>query len=263
MNNIKAVYLIRNKINNKIYIGQTNDFYDRKRRHENTAFLETSPQYNDPLYVDMRNYGLNNFEFIILEECITQEELYEKEDFYIKEYDSIIDHGKGYNLNYGGKHGKHSSYTINKLPLFKPGEENISYGKYGENAFASKKVINFTTNTIYNSLRECAIKEYGDISYVKPISNVCDPMSNKFTYNNNVYYLLDENENPILKQTKPIKNVGSKGVSVIEKYSNKVFNSISDASIYFNLSTGFIRDRIYNRIKNDKYKDKYCFELYS
>lgn len=258
---MQAVYMIRNKINGKMYIGQTINFYNRMQQHKRSAYNQNSDLYNYPLYVDMREFGLDNFEFSILEECTTQEELYEKEKYYIEYYDTIVDHGKGYNMMYGGLHGKPSQVVFEQLPLFKSGEENISYGKYNYDAFASKRVLNATTNTVYGSLRDCAIQEYGDIRYVKPISNVCNPNSNKFTYHGNTYYILDDFGNPILKQTQPIKN-NNKGVHVIEKNRNFWFDSINDASSYFELSSGFIRDRIYNRIKNDKYSDRYCFEIY-
>lgn len=258
---MKAVYIIRNLINNKCYIGQTKNYKKRIHDHQTVNNNPNSPLYNHPLYQDMRLYGIENFQFDILKECSTQEELYYYEELYINQYDTIIDHNKGYNLNYGGEHGKHSQLTKLRLPLFQTGEDNISFNKTGAGAYASKKIINYTTGVIYDSLRECALQEYGDIKYVKSISSVCDPYSNKFTYNNNIYYLLDDNNNPILKQTKPIEMRGK--VSVREKFTNKIFDSIQSAATYFDVSTGFIRDRIYNRIKHDKFKDKYCFEIYS
>lgn len=51
-----------------------------------------------PLYFAMKKYGVDVFTFEILEEC-TQEELNQKEVFYIEKYDS---YHNGYNLSLGG-----------------------------------------------------------------------------------------------------------------------------------------------------------------
>lgn len=55
-----GVYLIKNKINNKIYIGSTIDFKNRWYKH-------ISGKGNIHLFNSITKYGLDNFEFIILE----------------------------------------------------------------------------------------------------------------------------------------------------------------------------------------------------
>ena len=52
-------------------------------------------------------------------------------------------------------------------------------------------------------------------------------------------------------------------VMVIDILSGKVFNSISEASKYFNISHNMVRDRIYNRVKNDKFKNEFILEIYN
>lgn len=49
VNNIKAVYMIKNNKNNKMYIGQTKDFKNRKREHLQTALCKNSQLYIHPL----------------------------------------------------------------------------------------------------------------------------------------------------------------------------------------------------------------------
>lgn len=208
----------------------------------------------------MRTYGLENFRFTILCSTDNEEILYDLEDYFIRKYDTIIDHGKGYNNNYGGLHGKHSETTKNKIvPIIKKASRSL--GKKGAESFAGKKVINLTTGKKYSTLRECAIEEYGDIKAVKQISKVCNPTSNRFSYKGNKYRLLDENDQVIEKVSKKITNVGSYGVTIKETISGKVFNSIEECAAYYNLSTGMVRDRVYKRIKNDKFKGKFNFEL--
>lgn len=52
----------------------------------------------------MKKYGINNFKYEIIEEC-SEDELNEKEQYYIKLYDSYIygNHHNGYNLSPGGE----------------------------------------------------------------------------------------------------------------------------------------------------------------
>jgi hypothetical protein len=52
-------------------------------------------------------------------------------------------------------------------------------------------------------------------------------------------------------------------VMVIDILSGKVFNSISEASKYFNISHNMVRDRIYNRVKNDKFKNEFILKIYN
>lgn len=225
---------------------------------------KNSDLYDYILYKEMRQYGIENFKFTILCESDNQDIINELEDYFIRTYDTIIDNGHGYNNNYGGEHGLHSETTKEKLSKnnFKKGPENISYGKTKEKAFSGKRIKNLTLNIIYPTMRECALSEYGDIKYVKQISKVCNPNSNRFTYKGNAYAFIDEFGNITPKNTKPIKNVGQNGVKIIEKNTNKIFNSIEECPSYFNISSTSIRDRIYKRIKKDKYKDIYTFELY-
>lgn len=70
----------------------------RKKEHKNTFNNINSRMYNFKLYQAMREYGFENFEFLVLEEC-NNDELEEKEKFYIKLYDTVLN---GYNEALGG-----------------------------------------------------------------------------------------------------------------------------------------------------------------
>lgn len=90
------IYKITNKVNNKVYIGQTRytlEFRWRQHQHkkDNTYFHNA-----------IHKYGVENFELEILEECET-ELLNSKEMFYIAKYDSFKN---GYNLTIGGEGNK-------------------------------------------------------------------------------------------------------------------------------------------------------------
>lgn len=87
-----GIYKIQNKINGKIYIGQSNDI---KRR-----FSEHKRSNNNRIIVDqaIKKYGAENFSYDIVEEC-SIDQLNEKETYWIKYYQSNI---IGYNCNLGG-----------------------------------------------------------------------------------------------------------------------------------------------------------------
>lgn len=78
------IYSIRNKVNNKIYIGQTVLGFDKTYRNlENTR----GTRINRWLKEDIKLYGIENFEITKeLDFAYTLEELNEKEMFYIKKY---------------------------------------------------------------------------------------------------------------------------------------------------------------------------------
>lgn len=74
---ICGIYKITNKINNKSYIGQSKDIYRRWREHIKN-FKDV--QNNQVIYLAIRKYGLENFDFSIVEECAL-ESLDEREIF--------------------------------------------------------------------------------------------------------------------------------------------------------------------------------------
>ena len=82
---IPCIYMIKNKVNGKIYIGKTKDFYDRKRDHFNA--LRKNEHCNEHMQMAFNKYGEENFEMSILEVCAI-EELDEKEIYYINKYNS-------------------------------------------------------------------------------------------------------------------------------------------------------------------------------
>lgn len=97
------IYKATNKVNGKVYIGQTiNSLEHRKSGHERDARCEkkSTVYFHNALL----KYGFENFNWEVLKECISQEELDFYEDYYITEYNSTSKE-KGYNLKSGGKLG--------------------------------------------------------------------------------------------------------------------------------------------------------------
>jgi group I intron endonuclease len=85
------IYKTTNLINNKIYIGQDS---------------KNNPKYLGSgliLKKAIKKYGEKNFKKEILEHCINQDELNEREKYWIKELNSIVPNG--YNITDGGTGG--------------------------------------------------------------------------------------------------------------------------------------------------------------
>lgn len=107
------IYKIKNKINNKIYIGQTVRSIN-KRIYEYKSAYKYDRFNNKHLGNAFRKYGWNNFEFNIIDTAVTIEELNEKEIKYILQYKS--DNKEfGYNIESGGRNSIPSTETLEKM----------------------------------------------------------------------------------------------------------------------------------------------------
>ena len=99
------IYKFTNKINEKIYIGQTNNLQKRYNGHKSVSFNKNSSDYNLPFHCAIRKYGIENFNYEVLEEIDeneSQEFVDEREIFFINEFKSLIDEN-GYNISLGGQ----------------------------------------------------------------------------------------------------------------------------------------------------------------
>jgi group I intron endonuclease len=101
-----GIYMLKNKVNDKIYIGQSTDIDRRMSEHRRSAYPEIYAKKSErdsqvPIHRAMHKYGWENFELIILEEC-EKEKLDEREIYWIGYYSSNV-REIGYNLTAGGK----------------------------------------------------------------------------------------------------------------------------------------------------------------
>lgn len=96
---IWSLYKITNKINNKNYIGQAQDYQHRWADHKRAVLLNKPTQI---IHHALIKYGLDNFEFEVIASCKTQEDANETETQLVAQYNSFVGDGYGYNATYGG-----------------------------------------------------------------------------------------------------------------------------------------------------------------
>lgn len=109
-----VIYMIRNKINNKIYFGQTSEKNGIDRRYKNDIIKHT---HNTHLKSSLIKHGIDNFEVVKeFDVAYSKEELDKLEVMYIKIY-KTTDSNYGYNKKNGGANGKLSDETKLKLSI--------------------------------------------------------------------------------------------------------------------------------------------------
>ena len=107
MKKTHCIYMHKNKINGKIYVGQT--FQDNPNaRWQNGHGYIKQPKF----FSDIIKYGWINFEHIILEENLTQQEANERENFWIQYFDSCKN---GYNTISENNRSEVQKKTTNSL----------------------------------------------------------------------------------------------------------------------------------------------------
>lgn len=106
------LYRITNKINGKVYIGQTNN--PEYRWYQHCSYAKKDNKHKQYIHHAMAKYGTENFEFEIIATCRIQEDIDITEVLLIQQYDSR-NSSYGYNLKSGGSHGLQSEETKEKI----------------------------------------------------------------------------------------------------------------------------------------------------
>ena len=81
MEKISGIYKITNTVTNDFYIGSSKNIKQRWASHKKPSRWKNNP--NNPMYIDMHQYGLDKFDFQILEE-VEIEKLKETEQQFIE-----------------------------------------------------------------------------------------------------------------------------------------------------------------------------------
>jgi group I intron endonuclease len=85
-----GIYCIKNKVNNRCYIGQSDNIFLRWKQHQ---IALNNGNGNSKLQKDWDKYGSQNFQFLIIEEtAYDQYELNSRESFYANQH-NVWEHG--------------------------------------------------------------------------------------------------------------------------------------------------------------------------
>ena len=139
-----GIYKITNLINGKVYIGQSIDI---EKRWEDHKFY--SGKENTAIQSAFKKYGISNFSFEVIEECL-KEELDAKEIYWIAKYDSF---NNGYNLTQGGMSKHRLDYNLIIQTYLELNSIHATSNKLGIHRNSVRKAL-----------------EYFDINYNKNIS---------------------------------------------------------------------------------------------
>lgn len=233
---MKGIYSITNKVNGKIYIGQTSDIDFRWFQHINN--LKKNKHNNKYLQNSWNKYGENNFNFDIIEVLENEFELNDKEKYYIQLYKSNIT-SYGYNLTSGG-----DNYSLNE-----ESKNKISISKRGQNSNLTKEQVRHIKMCLYCLMER---KEICDMFNISP--KLLTQIATGKSFN----YILSDLNNDIhnLKQ----KLINERNYKILQLFDEG--NTISDICKLMKCSISIIEKCVYKyrnivEINKAKYQDIY------
>lgn len=198
-----VIYKITNKVNEKVYIGQTITGFDR--RYGNNLSKRTS---NRHLKYSIQKYGIDNFNISkVFDIAFSKEELDIKEKCWISIYKST-NSDYGYNSEDGGSNGKPNEETRIKLSESMKGR-----------VFTEEHRDNIRNALIGKPLSE------------ERKEKISKSLKGKRTGKENSFYGKHHDEETRIKMSENNKN--KKKIICIT--TGKVFNSIKEASIYYGI----------------------------
>lgn len=238
-----VIYKITNKINNKVYIGQTTrSIKKRFSRHCNEKSCAA-------IHMAIKKYGKENFEITILQNCDNKKDLNKKEKYFIKYFNSKIPNG--YNICSGGSAfikkaikrkltQEEKNNIANKLKkLYKNSEIIKKSIKSQPNRF---EIICLQNGKKYLSVRQAAL----DLNLTK--SKILDNIHGKsFHVKGYSFSFYDENKKyPVLPK---LDSISKKKIK--DQYGN-VYSSIAAAAVEFNTNRESIRRVLVGKRKTCK-----------
>lgn len=235
------IYKITNIVNDKIYIGQSiRSIEKRFQRHINDAINNILDTH---LARAIRKYGKENFTLELIDTANNQDELNQKEQYWIRYYDSV---NNGYNetdaiYKCGGNTYQYKSddelnSIKNKISITKTGDKNPNS--------KSIKCLNVNTNEelIFSTVEECR-KYFNEKTHRFITTRVLHQTKSLYNGEWAISYIEDE-----YYSFKSKVNKSGKKVQVINLETNieMIFESIRLASRNLNISRGKINQHIKN-----------------
>lgn len=181
-----CVYIHKNKINNKVYVGQTcKDVWARWGLEGQQYCYGSDTRFK----LAIEKYGFDNFEHIIVAENLTKEEANFLERKLIQEYDS---YNNGYNCTLGGSGGGfigHKHTEESKAKMVHYGKDNGMYGKtrpdYVKDAIKkahAKAVCQYDLEGNFIKEYESATEVKRQLGYDNSLINKCCKIKHRTAY---------------------------------------------------------------------------------
>lgn len=272
MSEVKGiVYIIRNKNNNKIYVGQTLSHIYNEKTKEWSEFgingrllkhlQRVSLDVNYPLYVDIKKYGFQDFE-IVIEHLLSDVDALKIDDLEketIIKYDSIQN---GYNLSNNTNSmniSKKQLYEYYKKEIVRSEEHKERNSRRSQLTIAQKDRYNFFENKIIKTVRINPIKEGGIVKTARVIFDIKDDELYRINFTNKnikeaferatsfikeVYtgeidihpFFTNSDENNVYHKARELEEVRQKNIIKINGRSylhKEINNNVYMISIYF------------------------------
>lgn len=139
------IYSFTNLINGKKYIGQTINPNQRYAAHKSAISNINSSEFDSPLHRAFRKYGFENFEYEVLTETESIDELNALEAYYIAYYNTQVPNG--YNIKAGGNNAsfkmkEETKEKLRKIHAVLSEEEVIALRKAYANHESPSKIFN-------------------------------------------------------------------------------------------------------------------------
>jgi hypothetical protein len=129
---ISGIYCIECIVDNKKYIGRSNDIFGRFSVHK--KFLRRGSHWNSYLQYSFNKHGEDNFKFWIVQNCDVNI-LPDMEIYWVEYFDAYIRNGGGFNMTRGGETPPdntgfhHTEESKQKISDATRGENNPNFGK--------------------------------------------------------------------------------------------------------------------------------------
>lgn len=147
-----SLYYVQNRINGKMYIGQTT-MTIQKRWYAHTSRFS----HCKILLSAIRKYGKNMFDIVVFKVCDNKIEADQEEEYWI---DLLKPE---YNIRSGGSWGRHSEETRKKIGAAKAGNKYALGMKPNSTSFRKGMVSP-------NKGRRRVIDEFGNVRYVRSVA---------------------------------------------------------------------------------------------
>ena len=252
-----TIYILINKINNKLYVGQTNNLTRRKRQYKKS---ETNPKLITPIYLAIKKYGWINFSMIEIENYDTANSADDAEIFWIKFLKTCICvHGKtyGYNISFGGTFNREAWKTPEHREKMK--QITLSKNLKGEN--------NYNANFKNQEIKELRDK-YLSLNFSK--NDICAQYSIAYgtiydILSNNHYYDKEYGDKLTAeflskyyeKFAKPNSQGNNK--TSIKDNSGNIFLSMKSACEFHSISMNKLRSALQNKSKSRAFNNFFSY----